>query len=207
MSNTAAFHSSVTVPVGSFRNADRRPWNSNHEPAFSEVKPITDNIKFRRNAAADDGVFVHFRFETLTEMLEKSCEYHGDNQMFGTKNGAGFDWMTYKEFSKIVARTRNVLTRLGVKKNVKVAIISNNRWEWAAINYATMTLGGQIVPMYEAQFEEDWKYVIEDSESKILVVAAEKIYQIVKDYPGKVGKIEQVICLDATEEKSYSYKG
>jgi hypothetical protein len=39
---------------------------------------------------------------------------------------------------------------------------------------------------YEAQLEKDWKYVIEDSDSKVLVVATDAIYQKVKDYPGKV---------------------
>lgn len=34
---------------------------------------------------------------------------------------------------------------------------------------------------YEAQQEKDWKYIIEDSDSKVLVVATDTIYQKVKD--------------------------
>ena len=151
--------------------------------------------------------FVDFSFETITEMIEKTCEYHAENPMFGTKKGPQFEWMTYKEFYSIVGKTRNVLRQLGLKKNDKVSIISNNRWEWASIVYSTMGVGGQIVPMYEAQLEEDWKYIIQDSESKLLVVSTEKIYEQVKDYPGKIGKIEHILCFDAPEEQPHSYKG
>lgn len=42
------------------------------------------------------------------------------------------------------------------------------------------------VDRYEAQLEKDWKYIIEDSDSKVLVVATEAIYNKVKDYVGKV---------------------
>jgi hypothetical protein len=34
--------------------------------------------------------------------------------------------------------------------------------------------------------EKDWKYILEDSDSKVLVVATEAIYEKCKDYPGKV---------------------
>jgi long-chain acyl-CoA synthetase len=40
--------------------------------------------------------------------------------------------------------------------------ISNNRVEWAVIFYATASVGGALVPMYEAQMEKDWKYIISD---------------------------------------------
>jgi long-subunit acyl-CoA synthetase (AMP-forming) len=39
---------------------------------------------------------------------------------------------------------------------------------------------------YEAQLEKDWQYILEDSDSKLLIVATEAIYEKCKDYPGKV---------------------
>ena len=37
-------------------------------------------------------------------------------------------------------------------------MISNNRVEWAVAYFATLGMGAQIVPMYEAQAEKDWRY-------------------------------------------------
>ena len=84
--------------------------------------------------------------------------------------------------------------------------MSNNRVEWAITSYAVNSSSCMLVPMYEAQAETDRKYIIENSDAKILVVATEKLYMQMKDYVGKIGKLEKVICFDAPEEKEYSYK-
>ena len=39
----------------------------------------------------------------------------------------------------------------GVGKYDKIGIISNNRWEWAALACAAYSMTASIVPMYEAQ--------------------------------------------------------
>jgi long-chain acyl-CoA synthetase len=63
-----------------------------------------------------------------------------------------------------------------------VALISNNRLEWAVAYFATVSLGAQIVPMYEAQKESDWQYIIKDSEAKIILAATDKIYGLTESY-------------------------
>ncbi len=107
----------------------------------------TVDFKFKGMAGDTDAAFTDFSFKTLTEMLEKTCEYHGKNPLFGIKKGTAFEWITFDEFHHSVKKTRTVLQSFKLEKNNKVALISNNRWEWAAVAYATMGLGGQIVPM------------------------------------------------------------
>jgi long-subunit acyl-CoA synthetase (AMP-forming) len=48
---------------------------------------------------------------------------------------------------------------------------------------------------YEAQLEKDWHYILGDSDSKLLIVATEAIYEKVKDY---VGKVSAEFALPAT---------
>jgi hypothetical protein len=59
---------------------------------------------------------------------------------------------------------------------------------------------------YEAQLEKDWHHIITDSDSKLLVVSKEIIYEKVKEYPCSVGKIERILCFDAALDKEYSYQ-
>jgi hypothetical protein len=40
--------------------------------------------------------------------------------------------------------------------------------------------------MYEAQAEKDWKYIIADSEARMVLVASEKIYAKTQEYMNKV---------------------
>ena len=40
--------------------------------------------------------------------------------------------------------------------------------------------------MYEAQLEKDWRYIVIDSEAKMIIAASDKIYDVVEEYIGKV---------------------
>ena len=75
-----------------------------------------------------------------------SIEYK-DRELFGTRVGSKYEWMTYAEFGKQVQLFRNVLAHHKIGKNDKVALISNNRIEWAVAFYAVAGVGGQLVPM------------------------------------------------------------
>jgi long-chain acyl-CoA synthetase len=87
-------------------------------------------------------------FSNLIELQQKSLAAFSDRKFLGVRNGNVFDWMTYKEFNRDVEKFRKVLKyHFDITENDKVAIISNNRVEWAVCAYAALGLGAQIVPM------------------------------------------------------------
>ena len=51
------------------------------------------------------------------------------------------------DFDKEVAKFRIVLDKNNIGMEDKVALISNNRTEWAVAKYAANGVGAQIVPM------------------------------------------------------------
>eukprot|EP00602_Paraphysomonas_sp_CaronLab_P006947 CAMPEP_0185024962 /NCGR_PEP_ID=MMETSP1103-20130426/8109_1 /TAXON_ID=36769 /ORGANISM="Paraphysomonas bandaiensis, Strain Caron Lab Isolate" /LENGTH=588 /DNA_ID=CAMNT_0027558063 /DNA_START=257 /DNA_END=2023 /DNA_ORIENTATION=+ len=114
--------------------------------------------------------------------------------------------MTFKDFGKEVDKFRGVLAKHNIGANDKISLISNNRVEWATAVYAANSLGAQLVPMYEAQAEKDWKYIIQDSESKMVLVATEQIYEKTESYVNKFGHVESVLCFDSSDEYMHSYK-
>ena len=72
--------------------------------------------------------------------------------------------------------------------------------------YAVNSVGGVVVPMYEAQREKDWRYIVNDSESKLVVVANDSIYEKTKGYINNVGKVKRIISFDTSQEYLHSYK-
>lgn len=89
----------------------------------------------------------HFEFQTCVELQQKACALFGDKPVLGTKVGNAYEWMSYKQLGEEVQKFRNILAARHFKFDDKVAIISNNRAEWVVTMYATMSLGGQLVPM------------------------------------------------------------
>ena len=93
------------------------------------------------------------KHDNLVTMFRESVERFGSKPLFGirSKEGGDWRWVTYAEFGKLVDDARGGLAALGVGPKDRVAVISNNRLEWAVCCYATQGLGATYVPMYENQ--------------------------------------------------------
>jgi long-chain acyl-CoA synthetase len=115
------------------------------------------------------------RYKTLVDICETAVAEHAARPLFGTKRGGAWIWSSYQEFGSQVDRVRGGLQSLGVQRGERVAIISNNRLEWAVVAYACYGLGAALVPMYEAQNPAEWEFIVRDCEAKIVFVATPEV--------------------------------
>lgn len=123
------------------------------------------------------------RPENLVELFENSVEKHAKNKLFGIKNPETkeYEWITYEEVARRVDNLRAGMAAAGIGKGDCVGMIANNRPEWAIIAYATYGLGARFIPMYEAELESTWKYIIGDSGIKTLFVSKQEILDRIKE--------------------------
>jgi long-chain acyl-CoA synthetase len=147
------------------------------------------------------------KFTDLVDMEKKAVAEHAHRDLFGTKENGVWNWITYKQFGERVDNFRGGLAKHGIGKGDGVAIISSNRVEWAVAGYATYGLGAVYVPMYEHQLPTDWEYILKDSGAKLLITTTEAIYEKVKDWPNKVGKIEKVISMHLPASDELAFEG
>ncbi len=110
----------------------------------------------------------------LVEVYRTSCDRFADRSLFGTKKEGVWKWMSYREFADLVDRVRGGLAGLGIGAGDRVAIISDNRVEWAAAAYATYGLGAAFVPMYQAQRPSEWQFILGDCNARVVFVAREQ---------------------------------
>jgi len=180
-------------------------FRSSHRSFFSEEKLINHQSK----GIVDVNDFPTFK--TLHELQLLSCKSYEEKNLFGTfrkqKDGKeGYEWMNYNDFGTLVDKTRTVLRNLGVEEFSKVGIISNNRWEWAAVACACYSLNATIVPMYESQLPDDWHYIINDSNCTALFCATENIFdQVSKQVLPSTPSVKATICFDACLGKEWGF--
>ena len=137
------------------------------------------------------------RFQTLVDVYHDSVKTFPDNQLFGTKRGGVWEWMTYLEFGRQTDGFRAGLAELGLKRGDRIAIIANNRPEWAVAAYACFGLGIAFVPMYEAQLAKDWEFIVKDCEAKALIVATDAIAEKTRPFLDSIPGLDFIISLDA----------
>ena len=137
--------------------------------------------------------------DNLVELLENSLARRPDRPLFGTKNAQGvYEWLTYRQFGRLVDELRAGLAGLGVGRGDAVGIIANNRTEWAIAAYATYGLGGRFVPMYESELPRIWEYIVADSAVKVLFVSKPEILQKVSDFPQKIPNLAHLVLVEGT---------
>ena len=112
-------------------------------------KPIYDVMKFR----------------DLKEMLQKSGEVYGDRPayIFKTEEEGKFREITHKEFRNDINNLGTALIDLGLK-NKRIAVISENRYEWCVAYLAIVTGTGIVVPLDRALPDNEIENLILRSE-------------------------------------------
>uniref|UniRef100_A0A7S3PYI5 AMP-dependent synthetase/ligase domain-containing protein n=1 Tax=Chaetoceros debilis TaxID=122233 RepID=A0A7S3PYI5_9STRA len=177
--------------------------------SFSSQTSLQATPEFLR----EQGIFCEnnlLKFDTLHELQKRGAVAFAENPIFGTYTDAGgdprFEYMNYREFGEKVDQCRTVLKDLGATKFSKIGIISNNRWEWAAISCAAYGMNATVVPMYEAQLPADWTHITNDSECSILFGSTQDIFhRIVSDVLPQTPSVKATICLDADMGKSHAF--
>ena len=104
----------------------------------------------------------------------------------GKKDG---DWRKYsmKEYIELTNKLSYALIELGIEVGDKVAFIVSNRPEWNIIDMAVMQIGAINVPIYPTISQEDYHYILNDCEAKLVfldgVAVMNKVTNVLSDIP------------------------
>ncbi len=107
-------------------------------------------------------------------------------------------WESYST-NEFVERCNQVslgLAELGVQKGDKVAIVSYNRFEWVAIDFGIQQLGAISVPIYPTLTPEDIRYIFENSETKVVFVETQELYDKIQVATKDLPNIEAIYTIE-----------
>ena len=91
------------------------------------------------------------------------------------------------------------LLKLGVKKDDKVALISMNRPEWLIVDHGIQQTGAVSVPMYPTITVDDYRYIFQDADVKIVFVSDENLYRKVLAATADITGIQAVYTFDRVQ--------
>jgi len=122
--------------------------------------------------------------ETICQLFtEKTESYQKDALMLCKKEGR-YTSVSTEEFSQKVRHFALGLKASGFKVGDKLIILSENRPEWVMTDIATLCMGGITVPIYTTLSPEQIKYIVKDSDSRVVVCSNEELWdkvQVIKD--------------------------
>ena len=145
-------------------------------------------------------------FTDLKDMLKKSGEKYGDRPayMYKTEEKGIFKEITHKEFREDINGLGTKLIQMGLKDK-KIAVISENRYEWEVAYLSIVTGTGIVVPLDKSLPENEIESLVLRSEVEAIFYSKkyEKIMNKMKEQ--KNTKIEYFISMDLEKAENGIY--
>ncbi len=88
------------------------------------------------------------------------------------------------------------LTSWGIGKGDRVAILAENRWEWAVTDFAVLALGAVDVPLYATLTADQIAVMLADSGARVVVVSTAQQYEKVASIRSRTF-VEKILVMDS----------
>jgi long-chain acyl-CoA synthetase len=139
--------------------------------------------------------------KTLVDVMYNSKNKYGNKSFLKYRENEKIQSISYNEFVDMVERLSASFYSIGIKKNEKVAIISENMYKWLITDMAIISLGAIDVPRGSDSTIVELTYILKHSDARYCIVEdvqqAEKVITILKNNK----KIKHVILLNGEVKK------
>jgi long-chain acyl-CoA synthetase len=142
--------------------------------------------------------------QTLADLLPLAADAYGNAPAVRYKEGDGWVDRSFNQVREIVRPLALGLTELGVEKGDRVSILGNTRPEWTYWDFAALSIGATVVPIYQTNSPEECGYVLENSDAKVVVVENEEQLAKVREVRSRLPALEHVVLMTGEADDAIS---
>jgi long-chain acyl-CoA synthetase len=112
--------------------------------------------------------------KNLVEMVERTAKKYSTKDAFLWKKNDIYQGMSYLAFWEKVRQVAGGLAHLGIQKDDKVAILSENNPNWAISDLAIMSIGAVSVPIHSTLPQDQITYILQNADCRFIFVQDDK---------------------------------
>ena len=151
--------------------------------------------------------------KNIPEMFVHNAQKYKRRPIFKVKKAGRYTNVVWDEVFDIVCYVSLGLSSFGIRKDDKVAILSENRPEWIYSDLAILSLGAVTVPIFPTYRRREVEYIINHSESRAVIISdvrhITKLERLIERYKNlltvisfeKISDIHTVITFNDLIEK------
>jgi long-chain acyl-CoA synthetase len=144
--------------------------------------------------------------KTLADLLPLAAQVYGDTPAVRYKDGDQWVDRSFAEVRDIVRPLALGLAELGVVKGDRVSILGNTRPEWTYFDFAALSIGATAVPIYQTNSPEECRYVLENSDAKVVVVEDDEQLEKIRKVRDQLPQLEQIVRMTGSSEDAISFE-
>jgi len=136
--------------------------------------------------------------ETLSQIPLNTLRSYAKPDQMMVKTEGRYVPISTAEFYDRIRFIALGLRDLGLASGDRLVILSENRPEWVLTDFANLGLGGVTVPIYPNLMPEQIRYIIDDSEAKIVICSTPAQRAKVEAVRASLPKVTHFISFEAT---------
>jgi long-chain acyl-CoA synthetase len=134
--------------------------------------------------------------DTLSQVFLNTCRTYRKNDLLMSKREGRYVPISTAEFESRVRSLSAGFREIGLRPGDKVVIFSENRPEWIMTDFAVLCAGGVTVPIYTSLMPEQVKYIINDSDAKIVVCSNRDLWLKVEAVRAELPQVRSYVMID-----------
>src|ERR1700710_2597482 len=142
--------------------------------------------------------------KTLADLLPRSAAAYGADPAVRYKDGDAWVDRSFQQVLDTVKPLALGLVALGVEKGDRVSILGNTRPEWTYFDFAALSIGATVVPIYQTNSPEECRYVLENSDAKVVVVEDDEQLGKVREVRSGLPQLEQIVMMTGSADGAIS---
>jgi long-chain acyl-CoA synthetase len=141
---------------------------------------------------------------TLADLLPRAAEAYKDAPAVRYKDGDAWVDRSFNQVRDLARSLALGLIDLGVEKGDKVSILGNTRPEWTYFDFAALSAGATVVPIYQTNSPEECQYVLENSDAKVVVVEDDEQMEKIRAVRDSLPLLEHVVRMTGSSDDAIS---
>jgi long-chain acyl-CoA synthetase len=142
---------------------------------------------------------------TIADLVPDAAAHFGTKAAVMFKDDSG-TWVT-RSFVEVADTVRQLalgLIELGVEQGDAVSILANTRPEWTYFDFAALTAGAIVAPIYQTNSPDECRHVLVDSDAKVVVVEDEEQMEKIRAVRDQCPRLEQVVRMTGSSDDAIS---
>ena len=135
--------------------------------------------------------------QTINDLFYRVVERQEDRVVL-SKQASKWVPISSGELYRNAVGVSKTLAGWGIQKGDRIAILSENRSEWATAEFAILLQGAVVVPIYSTLTAEQTAYMLKDSGARIAFVSSVAQFKKVQETRSQTA-LEKVVIMDYTE--------
>jgi long-chain acyl-CoA synthetase len=137
--------------------------------------------------------------ETVCQIFYRSVDGYRKAEHLKHRTADGWKGISSDELRIAVEETSAGLRALGVEKGDRVAILSENRPEWAIADVATLCNGSVDVPIYTTLTAQHVAYILQDSGARVAFVSTAAMGLKIDEVRPQIPGLQHVVGFEADD--------